>query len=385
MRFLTVCVWLVALGSGLNVEAEVRALWVTRWDYRTQDDVAAIIKNSAAYGFNHVLFQVRGNATVAYPSNIEPWPWRLTGDSPKSTGKDPGWDPLRIAVREAKRHGVSLHAYMNVLPGWRGLEAAPKESGQLWSVHPEWFMVDAARKRMKPYKTWYSFLSPHHPQVRTHLKKVFAEVASKYDVDGIHLDYYRYPSDYEAQQVYPSAGRSQLVRHKDFSYDKHALSGFKKQTGKTPSEAPEEWNEFRRETLTGLLREMRKAMLDKKPRLIISCAVLADPDKAHNVYFQESYEWLKEGLLDLALPMNYGRKSFDKNFEEYVEATGASGAGRVVMGLSGAHSTKELQRQISLAERKRIAGVALFAYASLFKNHRPTEKAASIKRVFSDR
>ncbi len=383
MRFFSAIVWFAVLGADVTVNAEVRALWVTRWDYKTRDDVVAIVKNTAQYGFNHILFQVRGNATVGYPSDVEPWAWRLTGDSPKTTGRNPGWDPLDLAVREAHAHGLSIHAYLNVLPGWRGIEDPPKTSGQLWSVHPEWFMVDAAGQRMKPYETWYAFLSPHHPQVREHLKKVFAEVASRYDIDGIHLDYYRFPADYEAEQVYPSAGRSELAKHRDFSYDQFALKEFRGQTGKSPQEAPEVWDAFRRETLTSLLREIRKTVMNEKSRLVLSCAVVTDPEKAENLYFQESYEWLKDELLDLAFPMNYSRTSFDENLEAYLSAVGPRCVGRVVMGLSATHPAKELERQAQLTREQRAAGIAVFAYSSLFRNHVPTKKAAAIKAVLN--
>ena len=48
-----------------------RALWVTRWDYNTLQDIDAIMKNASDLGFNTVLFQVRGKGTVTFPSKIE--------------------------------------------------------------------------------------------------------------------------------------------------------------------------------------------------------------------------------------------------------------------------------------------------------------------------
>ncbi|MHC4831889.1 MAG: hypothetical protein ACYTFT_16300, partial [Planctomycetota bacterium] len=59
--------------------AEVRALWVTRWDYRTEQDVEAIAENAAKLGVNRLLFQVRGQASTFYPSKLEPWSERLGG------------------------------------------------------------------------------------------------------------------------------------------------------------------------------------------------------------------------------------------------------------------------------------------------------------------
>ena len=52
---------------------EVRALWVTRWDYRTAADIRVIAERAASANFNALFFQVRGNADAYYNSQIEPW------------------------------------------------------------------------------------------------------------------------------------------------------------------------------------------------------------------------------------------------------------------------------------------------------------------------
>ena len=85
---------------------EVRSIWVTRMDYRTPGDVKSIIGNVASLGFNVVFFQVRGNGTVFYKSELEPWAWELTGETPETTGKDPGWDPLALAIAVASHFAV---------------------------------------------------------------------------------------------------------------------------------------------------------------------------------------------------------------------------------------------------------------------------------------
>ncbi|MFH1742308.1 MAG: family 10 glycosylhydrolase, partial [bacterium] len=274
---------------------------------------------------------------------------------------------------------------MNVLPGWRGTQSAPKQSGQLWSVHPDWFMVDAANKRMQPCKSWYNFLSPHHPEAREHLKRVFAEVAGNYKIDGIHLDYFRFPSDYPANQVYKKVDAAQLRKHKDFSYDQAALEQFRKSTGKRPSEAPDAWDRFRRESLTTLLCDIRSVVHKERPGLVLSCAVIADPDKGRDMYFQDSTHWLTTNLLDLVFPMNYHKNTFDAYLTKYCGKVGEQWTGRVAAGISLDHPAKELRRQIALTRERRLAGVALFAYSSIFKNHKPLPAATSVKEILNAR
>src|SRR5262247_3479359 len=120
------------LAAGLVLPAaagtdEIRAIWVTRFEYQSEADVKAIVANSAALGFNTILFQVRGQADAYYRSSFEPWAERLGG-------RDPGFDPLEIACRESKRLGISLHAWVNVMPAWRG-KVPPADRNQVCYQH----------------------------------------------------------------------------------------------------------------------------------------------------------------------------------------------------------------------------------------------------------
>jgi uncharacterized lipoprotein YddW (UPF0748 family) len=116
--------------SGLS---EVRAIWVTRFDYTTPEDVRRIIGNLADAGFTDVFFQIRGNGTTFYPSKLEPWAHELSGDELSKLGTDPGWNPLQLAIDSAKPSGLRVHAYMNVLPGWKGNEIPLGDARQLWT------------------------------------------------------------------------------------------------------------------------------------------------------------------------------------------------------------------------------------------------------------
>ena len=118
--------------SGEKAVKMRKALWVTRWDYNSAEDVRTIFANAAEGGFDTVLFQVRGNATVFYPSNLEPW-------AEEFDHRHPGFDPLAIACEEAGRHHLSIHAWVNAIPGWRG-DKIPESQEQLYNSHPGWLL-----------------------------------------------------------------------------------------------------------------------------------------------------------------------------------------------------------------------------------------------------
>ncbi|NNE35947.1 MAG: family 10 glycosylhydrolase, partial [Rhodothermales bacterium] len=199
--------------------AEARALWVARMAYRTPEDVRTIIRNAADFNFNVVLFQVRGNATAFYSSDLEPWAWELTGEDPSTLGTDPGWDPLQLACDEAHARGLELHAWVNVLPAWRETVAPPDSVGQLWTTNREWFMQNAGGEVMWPqdwWTYWYAFLDPGVPEVKQHLHDVFLEIVDNYPVDGLHYDYVRYPSEVGDWAYNPTSVARFAEHYKDY-------------------------------------------------------------------------------------------------------------------------------------------------------------------------
>jgi len=280
----------------------IRAIWVTRWDYKSPTDIARVMDNCKAAGFNTVLFQVRGNGTVFYRSKIEPWADELGG-------RDPGFDPLAVATREAHRRGLSLHAWINVVPGWRG-DKPPTNPRQLYLAHPEWFWRDAAGRRQP--LGWYSSLNPCYPEVRKYLVRVCREIVERYPIDGLHMDYIRFPNEWNSSYG-PSA------RVPDYPRDPRTLGLFKRATGRTPETAPRLWDAWRTEQVSQLVRDIRTMMRKVNPRIRLSAAVGASPDLARRKHFQDSPRWVKEGLLDAIYPMNYAKnvRTFTQRLREW--------------------------------------------------------------------
>jgi len=194
-------------GTGPKM-VEHRGIWVTRWTYKSPEQVREIMAEVAGAGFNAVYFQVRGQHDAFYRSDIEPWAKDLTGE----LGKDPGWDPLAVAVDAGHSHGLEVHAYLNAFPMWRG-EIGPDVSKPLhaWRTNPEWLVADLDGTPMG-LNEGYVYASPGNAEVRDRLVAVVADIIKRYAVDGIHLDHIRYPGeqygrDLPAMAAWESAGR----------------------------------------------------------------------------------------------------------------------------------------------------------------------------------
>lgn len=349
-RFKLLCV-LVLLICGCTASRDVpiqNAIWITRWDYLSEVDVVKCIENVAAAGFDTVLFQVRGNGTVFYRSEIEPW-------AEEFQHADPGFDPLEVACREATSRGIALHAWINAVPGWRG-DTAPPDTvpPQHWNARPGWFLHDAQLKRQPLQPNYYVALNPCLPQVREHIAAICSEIVEKYPVAGIHLDYIRFlESGIET----------------DYPRDPESLKLFSEQTHQSdPDAAPEIWDRWRRDQITALVREIRQAVRRSDRDALLTAAVYRTPLIAHDRVRQDWPRWLRLGLIDAVFPMQYDREipRFEKRVRECMrEARGYP----VLMGIGTyLHDDPAVTlRQRQLALRLGCQGVSHFAYSSFWQ------------------
>lgn len=335
----------------------IRAVWVARFHYRYPDDVRIIMRNCAALGANTVLWQVRGAGDVLYPSEIEPW-------SSEFGHADPGWDPLKLAVEEAHANGLRIEAWANTMPGWRGPNPPPIPN-QLWNTRPEWFLHDAKGRRQalvetnartKKAEPFYVILNPCLPEVRRYITSVMREIVTKYDVDGLHLDYIRYAWDTteNAEKLYPR--------------DPQTLELYRRQTGKGPDDDPAAWKNWRANQLTRLVQDVREVVDRVRPGASLTAAVWSNPKKGYNDYFQNAGAWLRSGLLDAAMPMIYTDKveDLERNMAAYQELAPRA---HLVPGLGLYKHERPEQLAVQL-ERCRAWGgdYALFSYDSLHAN-----------------
>jgi uncharacterized lipoprotein YddW (UPF0748 family) len=333
---------------------EARGVWVTRWDFKTADDVVAIMDTVASAGFNQVYFQVRGTADAYYRSTLEPWAAPLSG----KLGRDPGWDPLQVAVLAAHARKLELHAWINVATAWRGkLPPGKSRPRHILRAHPGWRMVYKDGRRM-PYADGYIFVSPANPKFQDHIQAVVAEIASFYAVDGVHLDYIRYPSA-------------------DTSYDRVSNRRYQEARKKDPKLTRAAWQ---REELTGLVRRLKKRVREVRPAAVVSAAVTGvykdrwewqEVVKGFFDFHQDSHRWAMTKAVDVLIPMIYwkptnppGGKSdyltLVKDFAPLLlQVPVFSGINVEAGGFS------VLEKEIRIAREHGYPGVVLFAYAAL--------------------
>jgi uncharacterized lipoprotein YddW (UPF0748 family) len=341
-----------------------RALWVTRFDYRTREDVERIIDDSANAGMDTVLFQVRGNATASYKSNLEPW-------GEQFDFRDPGFDPLAVALERAHARGMRLHAWVNATPAWWG-KTPPSDPRQIWNAKPEWTWFDQNGNRQGFSERFYVSLNPCLPEVRAYIVSVLRDLAIHYAVDGIHLDYIRFANE-------PPATPKGL----DYPRDERTVALFHKATGKDPAQDRAAWDAWRTAQITQLVRDIRAMQKQARPRITLSAACGVVPERAVKEHFQDARTWLAEGLLDVVYPMNYAADFAAWSQRAEVWST-MPGDTKVVMGIMVGGRDAEAHRAFLDAAERLYGGWSLFAYSKLFKSRAdvldPPTEAAKLER-----
>jgi uncharacterized lipoprotein YddW (UPF0748 family) len=291
---------------------EIRAVWVDAFHdgIRSPDEVARLIATATRAHLNTVIVQVRRRGDALYTGGLEP-----PLDDPNYA---PSFDALGEVVAKAHAAGLQVHAWINAMPVWRD-EAPPKDPRHVFNQHGpaaqgEACWLTAARDGARKFPVGY-FLDPGHPAARDHLVAVYLDIVRRYDVDGIHFDYIRYPE----------TDGPALPRGANVGYNPVSVTRFQKATGRAdvPEPGDEDWIRWRREQVTQLVRRISIEARAIKPRIKVSAALIpwgsppAGSADFANVapmqrIFQDWQGWLAEGLLDLAVPMNYARERDDR-------------------------------------------------------------------------
>jgi len=337
-------------------------LWITRWDYQSPDDVRKAIADAASIGITDIYWQVRGQADAYYPSAKEPWGIELL----KYNANPPGFDPLQIAVTESKVHLVRIHAWVNVMPMWKG-KLPPRDRTHIFHTHPEWRLRDDAGN-MQALHEGYVVVNPVLDDVQDHIVGVIRDIVNRYDIDGIHLDYVRYLADeIKPGQLMPGDPVSRAL--------------YAKQTNESsnPSQIDhKDYQQWIRSRISTLVERIDKESVRNHRGVRLSAAVWRRPEIANDRYLQDAVSWVNDGYIDAVMPMIYT----DKN-EQYTSDLASWHAQidqtRVIPGIGAYKHTMSSQTsyQIAIGHPKRFA---IFAYSTIFESPNPDQKKDEVSQ-----
>lgn len=258
-----------------NPKYEVRAVWLTTiggidWPHsyaqsersaeKQKEELRAILDRLQKANINTILLQTRIRATTIYPSQYEPWDGCLSG----FPGKSPGYDALQFAIDECHKRGMEVHAWVVTIPVGK------------WNSY-------GCRQQRKRFPKLIKridqdgYMDPEATQTGCYLAEMCREIVQRYDVDGIHLDYIRYPETWKFR-----IGKDQA-----------------------------------RGNITRIVEKIHQAVKKEKPWVKMSCSPIGKFDdlsrywshgwNAYTKVAQDAQAWLKDGLMDELFPMMYFR------------------------------------------------------------------------------
>lgn len=330
---------------------EVRAVWLTTisgldWPKKQvrsaadiekqKKELTSIFDNLKRANINTVLFQTRIRGSVVYPSAIEPWDICLTGTS----GKNPGYDPLRFAVEECHKRGMEAHAWIVCIPVGKWNSPACKA---LRRKYPSMISRDKEE----------GYINPANTQAATYISGICTEIAKNYDVDGIQLDYIRYPETIKVKEPKAKA----------------------------------------RENITRIVRRVYADVKSTKPWVKISCSPigkLKDLSRyssrgwnAFNRGYQDVEGWMKEGIMDQVYPMMYFKGN---NFHPFAIDWKERSNGRTIVGGLGTYQLAPSQANWDMTEVQRQLHTlrAIGAGHAHFRSRFLTDDTKGIYRYTSD-
>jgi len=343
---------LFAVAGSARPDSGCRYLWLTRDDLASPADIDRLLERASESGANGVIAQVVGRAEAYYWSDILPL-----------ADFDQSFDPLQYLITRAGPMGLEVHAWVNAFLVWSS-PWGPSDTTHVCYAHPVWFMEDAQGRSTLTYSRDEcdaaglvgATLSPVYPGVREMLADVAQEIVTWYDVDGIHLDYIRYPNE---SFGFEDESRSRF--YFETGYDPRGLrTGFR-----APSqEMLDLWAAWRQEMVTETVSTVRARLDACSPDIMLTCAVMADPVDAKSQYAQDWREWLLDGDIDLAMTMAYTTNT-DRARQLAVSGTSVK-ASRLVHGIGVYNqplSTALVGAREALA--RGAAGVCVFSLNTL--------------------
>ncbi len=268
------------------------------------------------------------------------------------------YDPLKILVTQMKKKNIRTEAWINPM---RSVKEEELESLPDDFIVKKWAKQKKGRAFLHQGR-WY--LNPYYPEVLRLITKCVSELVQNYDIDGIHIDDYFYPSS--------------LPEEID-------AEEFEKERQKHPKLT---LKQFRTVNVDAMVRQIYAAVKKANPELTFGISPSGNIQTCRNAMFADPAHWTKQGSVDYLAPQIYWgflhpAKPFVQTLNEWKQITAGTNV-KLIAGLAAyktgsaqstnnaeadeewQNSSRILADQTLAAIKADYEGIACFRYASLF-------------------
>ncbi|MBN2366803.1 MAG: hypothetical protein EH225_12915 [Calditrichaeota bacterium] len=349
--------------AGIPPDGNIRGLWVVRHTMTHPQKIDSLLEIARECGFTDLFVQIRGRGDAFYSSRYESRAEEL---------ENTDFDPLHYILSHQNRDSIRIHAWLNVFYIW-SKDTLPRDTNHIVHRNTSWLAVPT---NIPDFVTNYPFsvkntgveglfVSPLQPDAQKHFLQVMSDIMDKYAVDGIHLDYIRYPDrsfDINPDVVKGFQNRyvlnpREFLMNPELFARKFSLTGYEVFS--------HHWRRYLMDGLTDFVAEISDSLRKRKPNILLSAAVKPDIVLARWNYYQAWDEWIEKGLIDFAVPMNYTADPniFGKRVNSYLQELPK---GSYLVGISLYNQKKDQAiRKIARINALRSSGFVLFSFDQL--------------------
>ena len=345
---------------GNTVQKERSGLWVVRYAVTTKSDVDRVLSTAIKLNITDIFFQIRALGHTYYNSQWEP--------KAESIKKD--FDPLDYVIKKSANSGIRIHAWVNMFYVWAG-DRFPENKSHIVNKHSDYVLRNGDFPDYKSLKRQGHegfFLDPKIVVVQNDLLNILKEIAGYYDLDGIHLDYFRYPS-----LAYSFTPASRTMYMMEDVYDPWTVY----QSAQIYSEtrgyevflyADKEYRKSLTITLSNYLAIISKSIKVLQPDLELSVAVKPDPVQAKHRYFQDWLSWLRNSHCDFVVIMNY--RTDWKEFDIVLGHLKNQNLNEKIMIVISTYNqdVKAVLKRLEATRKRGFSGFSFFSYNHLIEN-----------------
>ncbi|MCK9222751.1 MAG: family 10 glycosylhydrolase [Limnochordia bacterium] len=358
MLFLGILLGIASYSTGKQEDSRdypICGMWVVRDAMTSKEQIDQVFALAKELGLRDLMLQVNGRGEAYYNSNILP---RAVLD----------FDPLAYAVSLGEKHDIAVHAWVNMLTASSFLSRS-KDPEHVINKHPEWITYDVSGRSLLTYEVLdiaeelsAIMLDPALPEVQDFLVTVCTEIVENYTVDGLHLDYIRYPG-----HKYGFNPRVRQLYEERFGVDPVVIEKRRFDPHYPADRQLILWDSFRTEQLSTIVHRVYRETKGINPQLQVSAAVTANYAVASEIQFQDWHEWVEQGIVDFVVPMAYYLQP-DDVYYKLKDAIVACGTGKIYAGVRAYELGDDpglLKQLVKAALDTEPTGVILFSYNSL--------------------
>lgn len=325
-------------------EKEFRGAWIRLAD-KTPEQLRNTIKRMADAGFNAILPESIYNGYAIYPDAH-----KLLPQLPQFTG----WDPMRVMEEECPKYGMQL------IP-WCEMFFVGGAQSPVVKQKPEWIGMFRHGSPAAVLEPGFHYLCPSRPEVHKFLLEALDNLATRYTIDGIQLDYIRYSMSepWENGMCYCDYCHAKAQNELDID--------IKEITPENKNEW-QKWNHYRENNITTFVENCTNYFKKNYPKISLSADVVPDSDLSLKKKFQNWKLWVKTGLIDNVFIMSYSpdNRTIEDDTQLMMSNVSETRVKPVVgLGPFLGFQPELLLQQIEIARNHGAKGVCLFSFNAL--------------------